>query len=151
MLTNKETEQMPNILDVLEYLQRKDATAPLTQWLDQRLQKYFNDGNKTLDICLGMRGQSERSFVYRYKMTQRNNYLREAHALCDGETLWKKSCQLEKEISKFQGIIWPRFRDLESVPIGTSSLRTALFNAFKLNSSIPNSARRIHDIVDLNL
>lgn len=140
----------PNILDILSLVQEY-GPPPLTRWFEEGLQEYLEDGEKTLDICLGMRSQSERSLPYQYKMMQRNKYLREAHALCEGDTLWKKSCQLEKEISRFQSIIWPRLRHLDSIPAGTSSLRTSLFKAFKLELKIPNSARRIHDIVDLDL
>lgn len=141
---------VPNILDALAVIQQH-GPAPLTRWFEQGLQEYLADGDKSLDICLGMRGQSERSWRYQFLMMQRNNYLREAHTLCEGDTLWKQSCQLAKEIDRFRGIIWPRFQNLEDVPDGTSALRTTLFNAFKLGLPIPKAARRIHDIVDLNL
>lgn len=139
-----------NILEVLDLLQQY-GPAPLTQWFEQGLQEYLTDGEKTLDICLGLRGQSERSWRYQFLMMQRNNHLREAHTLCDGDTPWKKSCELAKQIDRFRGIIWPRFKDLEDVPEGTSALRTTLFNTFKVGLPVPKTTRQLHDIVDLNL
>lgn len=141
---------VPDILEVLNILQQY-GPAPLTRWFEQGLQEYITDGEKTLDICLGLRSQSERSWRYQFLMMQRNNHLREAHTFCDGDTPWKKSCQLAKEIERFRGIIWPRFKELENVPDGTSNLRTSLFNAFNVGLSVPKTARQLHDIVDLNL
>lgn len=143
-------ESSPDILQVLKVIQQHGKPS-LSRWFEQGLSEYMDDGGKTLDACLGMRGQSERSWPYRFRMMQRNNHLRAAHSLCSGCSTWEKSCQLEKEIIRFESIIWPRLRNLDNAPDGMSSLRTHLFHAFKINLPIPGSARRLHDIVDLNL
>lgn len=150
MLAIDMREPIPDILQVLDVLQQH-GNESLARWFRNGLQTYLDNGDKTLDACLGMRGQSERSWRYKFLMMQRNNHLRTAHSFCSGETTWGKSCQLEKELLRFESIIWPRLRHLDDVPEGMSGLRTSLFRAFKLNLPIPTSARRLHDIVVLGL
>ena len=54
--------------------------------------------------------------------------------------------ELAREISTFESIVWPRWRDFPSPPEGCSELRRYLFEARRLGE-LPSSERRLYSIL----
>ena len=77
------------------------------------------------------------------RLRARDELLREAHAFMSG-TPWGKSLRLAAEVQRFDSIIWPRIRGLETPPEG-SKLRALLFRARRLGP-LPTTARHLWNI-----
>lgn len=117
------------------------------------LRKWFLAGEQRPigEYLPGIAGNDRRA----QKLAQRDYWLIRAHQQCIGATPWLKSVTLEREITRFEGTIWPAWSLLQSPPEGASELRAALFNAFNIarrigranGNGIPTTARRIDQIV----
>jgi hypothetical protein len=75
----------------------------------------------------------------------RDELLREAHGLMSG-TPWGRCVQLEAEISRFEAVLWPRWRDRDTPPEGCSMLRSLLFRARQCGP-LPATARQLRNII----
>lgn len=110
------------------------------------VRSWLNEGIP-LEVALGLNGsQGRESARTRYRRAVRNRYLREAHVLCEGDSPWKRSVSLEREVKQFILRIWPRWRSLDAPPVESSELRRALFNAMQQKGTLPESTRALHDI-----
>ena len=80
----------------------------------------------------------------RERRRSRDDFLVQALELMSG-TPWRKCCQLEAEISTFESVVWPRWRDHEAPPEGSSALRSLLFRGRRLGP-LPTTARQLWNI-----
>lgn len=129
----------------------REEAAPLI-W--RALDGYFRlNGALPLERFLQLPTGGARREIYLHR---RNYWLTMAHALCEGDTPWKKSVRLAEEIERFLTFIWPAWEGLEMPPEGASQLRCALFSAMHNASQIqtdkglpamPATARMLHEIV----
>jgi len=72
-----------------------------------------------------------------YLKNERDTYLKLACrniAYTSPSDLAKK---LEKELNQFEALLWPKFKNLNEPPMGTSYLRWRLFQAFKTGLKMP--------------
>lgn len=125
------------------------GSQDLFSWLEEGFQAFLQGGAATLDEAMGLRSgeAGKRSWRTRYLMERRDEFLRTAHAHCEGSSAWEKACNLEKIIHRFQGIIWPRWRDMdEPPPSSDSKVYDNLFYAFRLGLKVPEGVRQLHEI-----
>lgn len=89
------------------------------------------------------------AFDGRERLKERDELLREAHALMPGPHGWNKSVQLAAEIHDFETRMWPRWSHVDEPPAGCSELRRLLFKARRL-SELPQTPRQLYNIVKRN-
>jgi len=107
---------------------------------------WIEDG-ESLEVALGLGGTRGRESARgRYRRAVRDRHLRIAHALCDGQTPWKRSVSLAAEVHIFMNKMWPRWSSLDGPPCESSQLRRALFYAMRQEGKLPETAARLHDI-----
>lgn len=117
----------------------------LAAWLGEGLRRYLFD-RKTLEQALGAAGgRGKRTARQQYLQMRRNQALRAAWGLCDGDTPWQRTLTLATEINRFQAILWPRWRDRDAPPENVSDLRHALFVAHQCGD-VPVSISQLDDI-----
>lgn len=129
--TARDIGALPDIADI-------DAlTEGVRRWLA---------GEMSLDQALGLGGgPGQRSARYRYRESVRNHHLAEAHALCRGSSPRARSVSLVREVVRFQGVVWPRWRQLDEPPAGIPELRRHLFLARRA-AVLPESESQLHAI-----
>lgn len=79
----------------------------------------------------------------RLRRGQRDDYLRKACSLLLG-TL--RCVALEREICRFEAVLWPRWRDRDTPPEPCSTLRHYLFEA-RRRGPLPSTARQLLNII----
>lgn len=100
----------------------------------------------TLDEALGLVGAPGRErAATRWRRAQRDRHLRRALALVEGDSPWRRCLALEREIERFESVIWPRWRDRTAPPPEASRLRAELFQARRLDA-LPTTARQLSNI-----
>lgn len=114
------------------------------------LAAWHRDGGK-LDLgrYLGLGGARD------FRQAERDCCLRGAHSLMAGPTAWHRSVELTERLAAFRSRIWPAWRHEASPPGGCSGVHSLLFHAMRAaermrpggHPAMPNTARRIHDIV----
>lgn len=99
---------------------------------------YLYDG-KTLDESFGVKQSRLRAD---YWIDERNRYLRmAAKYYIEGNTIAEKARNLTHEIKKFETLIWPRWKDLDSPKENCSLLRWHIFYAKKAWDKLPDEAQ----------
>lgn len=152
MGTTNHTEESSYALIVRAAAGDEVAEAKVSATFLAGLRKWFKAGEQRplTDYLPGIAGHDRRM----QKRAMRDYWLIRAHRLCSGETDWLKTVDLSRQVQRFRSAIWPSWRDLESPPSGSSELRSALFNAFRLagvrdsgGCAIPETPRRLYDLV----
>lgn len=138
------TQPIKNLLRLQE-LAETQGEPDLAAWLGDSLQKYLFE-RQTLEQALGAAGgQGKRTARQTYLERRRNRALRAAWRLCEGKTPWRRTLALQKEIKRFQTVLWPRWEDLPEPPPGITELRCQLFIAHRCGS-VPTSTSRLDEI-----
>lgn len=113
-------------------------------WLAAGVKRWIM-GDVPLDAALDLSGgQGLRSARTRLRTEARDELLRQAHSMMDGQP-WHRSIELAREILDFQSMLWPKWKDRPEPPHDCSRLRGLLFAAQQFGQ-LPRSERRIHDI-----
>lgn len=136
-----------NLLLLVQAMQEgRPAPAAVAEWVIRGVGAHLERGI-ALETSLGLGGGSagRRRARTRWQQSARNAHLRRAHSLREGATPWMRSVALEREITRFLGILWPHWRDLDAPPDGASKLRRCLWHARRLGN-LPGTARALHAI-----
>lgn len=141
------SEPLLNLLMLADAAQEgRPAPPEVGQWLAESLEAYTALG-LSLERALGIVGEpSRRKAGTVWRQLERDKYLREAWAECEG-TPYQKSRELAKAIAKFD-VTWERWRaqGLTEPPEEAPKLKKLLFEARRRGGELPISIRRIHDI-----
>jgi hypothetical protein len=76
----------------------------------------------------------------------RDEWIREAASYVEADTLWKKACVLADEIRRFEGRLWPCWRDERLPPTRARPVEAALFFA-RQHGELPTTARMLRNIL----
>lgn len=105
---------------------------------------------ESLDAALGLSGAGCRSLQRRLLILQRDRHLLDAVtscALAEALTDWQRCCRLAPLIKRFMVTDWPRVRRLSQPPADWPRWKRALFRAAQTDLPLPESGRRLDQIM----
>lgn len=124
----------------LAELQTSKSLSPdCRRWLISGLVAWLEEKNP-LEEALGLNRAKRNARLY----ARRNHHLRSAWRHLEG-TPWARSIDLQRELQRFETVLWPTWRIRPEPPAGASALRTELFLAMKACLP-PRALERLHDI-----
>lgn len=116
--------------------------------------RFLSAGERgSLDEAAGLAasaGGGGRSWATRIREARRNRYLLDAadNIIPAPESTWARASALSDAIATFLEKVWPKWREMDSPPAGSSAIYTALFQAAKeVNGQLPISAKRINELL----
>jgi hypothetical protein len=109
------------------------AAAGLHAWLR-------SGGAVSLARCLGLAGTP-----HRVQLLLRDQWIREAARHVPGDTLWQRACKLAEEIRRFEGQLWPCWRNEKLPPARARPVEQALHFA-RQHGELPKSSRQLRNV-----
>lgn len=139
-------------LQLMRALERgSELPDDVTTWLHDGLARWSVGDCASLEHALGLCAPGIASPHLRYAQQLRDDALRRAYALIEGETVKERCDQLAAKIRTFEGrSIWRRYSQLREPPAHLDAVQRELFAAFKLRMEIPRSYSQLRRIVSSN-
>lgn len=111
-----------------------------TAWLKAGIAGWLSAGGAVpLETCLHLPRTASAM-----DRAARNMHLRAAWLMTKPSEPWLKSVALERELKEFEARVWPRWKSDDSLMVGGSEMRLALYAAKKTGAHIPTTARHLH-------
>lgn len=138
-------EPAARLLRLAQALEAGETPDPVVaDWFARGVDGWISEG-QALDAALGLLSEpSQPSPRLALLRELRDQHLRAAHALVDGESTWRRSQALARELRRFSANAWPRLRFRSRPEAGWSQLRVHLWSAFATGLDVPTSARQLH-------
>ena len=123
----------------------------VTTWLHDGLARWSGGDCASLEHALGLCAPGIASPHLRYAQQLRDDALRRAYGLIEGETVKDRCEQLAAKIRAFEGrSIWRRYRELREPPAHLDAVQRELFAAFKAQIDVPRSYSQLRRIISRN-
>lgn len=123
--------------------------AETLSWVRAKFREYVA-GREALDEVMNLKpSAAQRDWRTIDRLDTRNAWLVRAFGLIDGPSEYQRYLKLSHHIVLFQEAFWPGLRDAAHPPEDSTSLRRALFFAFKFadRGEVPHGWVRLKEIV----
>lgn len=128
----------------------KHGDPKLARWITAGVDEYLGGSDRrTLEHCLELKslGRGQPSPRRTWAKERRDEALRSAFDLVEGNSPTAKCDALARHIRDFTARMWPRWQTLPEPPAGSSQLRCRLWDAAKTGEPLPTNWRRLWETI----
>jgi hypothetical protein len=120
----------------------RGADREAAAWVASGLSAWLRAGGAVvLPKCLGLPNTATK-----VRLLLRDEWIREAASYVKADTIWKKACVLADEIRRFEGRLWPCWRNEKLPPARATPAQACLFFA-RGHGELPTTARQVRNIL----